>query len=81
MTVIRMEAPFVVGILSAISFFPGIMLALSRDHPGILEFIKDIVKYYVYCFHLIPLFFMTMYSMMTRKERKWVKTEHKGGKK
>ncbi|MBO5151125.1 MAG: glycosyltransferase [Methanobrevibacter sp.] len=80
-TVIRMEAPFLVGFLSVISFFPGIMLSLSRDSPGILEFIKDIVKYYVYCFHLIPLFFMTMYSMMTRKERKWVKTEHKGGKK
>ena len=78
-TVIRMEAPFIVGILSAISFFPGIMLALSRDSPGIVEFIKDIVKYYIYCFHLIPLFFMTMVSMMTRKERKWAKTEHKGG--
>lgn len=78
-TVIRMEAPFIVGILSAISFFPGIMLALSRDSPGIIEFIKDIVKYYIYCFHLIPLFFMTMVSMMTRKERKWAKTEHKGG--
>ncbi len=80
-TIIRMEAPFIVGILSMISFFPGIMLALSRDSPGILEFIKDIVKYYVYCFHLIPLFFMTMYNMMTRRERKWAKTEHKGGKK
>ena len=79
-TVIRMEAPFVVGILSAISFFPGIMLALSRDHPGIVEFTKDLIKYYLYCFHLIPLFFMTMASMMTRKERKWAKTEHKGGK-
>ena len=74
-----MEAPFIVGILSAISFFPGIMLALSRDSPGIIEFIKDIVKYYIYCFHLIPLFFMTMVSMMTIKERKWAKTEHKGG--
>ena len=80
-TIIRMEAPFIVGILSMISFFPGIMLALSRDSPGILEFIKDIVKYYVYCFHLIPLFFMTMYNMMTIRERKWAKTEHKGGKK
>ncbi len=79
-TVIRMEAPFVVGILSAISFFPGIMLALSRDHPGIVEFTKDLIKYYLYCFHLIPLFFMTMATMMTRKERKWAKTEHKGGK-
>ena len=78
-TIIRMEAPFIVGVLSAISFFPGIMLALSRDKPGILDFIKDLIKYYIYCFHLIPLFFMTMKTMMTRKERKWAKTEHKGG--
>lgn len=78
-TVIRMEAPFIVGILSAVSFFPGIMLALSRDKPTKLEFIKDIIKYYLYCFHLIPLFFMTMMTMITRKERKWSKTEHKGG--
>ena len=80
-TIIRMEAPFIVGILSVISFFPGIILALSRDKPGIQEFAKDLIKYYVYCFHLIPLFFLTMMEMMTRKERKWAKTEHKGGNK
>ena len=80
-TIIRMEAPFIVGILSVISFFPGIILALSRDKPGIQEFFKDLIKYYVYCFHLIPLFFLTMMEMMTRKERKWAKTEHKGGNK
>ena len=80
-TMIRMEAPFVVGVLSVIAFFPGIILALSRDKPGAQEFIKDIVKYYIYCFHLIPLFFMTMKTMITRKERRWAKTEHKGGKK
>lgn len=78
-TVIRMEAPFVVGFLSMISFFPAIILALLRDNPGIGEFFKDLVKYYVYCFHLIPLFFMTMMTMLTRKERRWSKTEHKGG--
>ena len=77
-TLIRMEAPFIVGFLSMLSFFPGIIVALSRDKPTALDFIKDIVKYYIYCFHLIPLFFMTMYTMMTRKERKWSKTEHKG---
>lgn len=80
-TIIRMEAPLVVGFLSVISFFPGIMIALQRDKPKLLTFIADIIKYYLYCFHLIPLFFMTMYSMMTRKERKWAKTEHKGAKK
>ena len=80
-TIIRMEAPFVVGILSVISFFPGIFLALSRDKPSAQEFAKDLIKYYVYCFHLIPLFFLTMMEMMTRKERKWAKTVHKGGNK
>ena len=80
-TIIRMDAPFVVGVLSVISFFPGIMIALSRDKPTVQEYIKDIIKYYLYCFHLIPLFFMTMYTMMTRRERRWSKTEHKGGKK
>jgi 1,2-diacylglycerol 3-beta-glucosyltransferase len=80
-TLIRMDAPVIVGILSVISFFPGIILALSRDNPTIIEFLKDLIKYYLYCFHLIPLFFMTMVTMMTRKERRWAKTEHKGGKK
>ena len=70
----------IVAFLSVIAFFPAIMIALSRDRPGIQEFIKDIVKYYIYCFHLIPLFFMTMHTMITRKERRWAKTEHKGGK-
>ncbi|WP_407375409.1 glycosyltransferase [Methanobrevibacter sp.] len=79
-TLIRMEAPIIVGILSAIAFFPGIILSLLRDKLGPVEFIKDMVKYYIYCFHLIPLFFLTMYTMMTRKERKWDKTVHKGGK-
>ena len=46
-TIIRMEAPFVVGFLSVIAFFPGIILALSRDKPTIQELIKDIIKYYI----------------------------------
>lgn len=79
-TIISMEAPFIVGLLSMISFFPGLILALSRDKPGPAEFLKDMVKYYVYCFHLIPLFFMTMLNMLSRKERKWSKTVHKGSK-
>ncbi len=79
-TLIRMEAPIIVGILSAIAFFPGMIFALVRDRLGVIELIKDLVKYYIYCFHLIPLFFLTMYTMMTRKERKWSKTVHKGGK-
>ena len=79
-TLIRMDAPLLVGIIAAVAFFPGIILALLRDKLGPVEFIKDMVKYYIYCFHLIPLFFITMRTMMTRKERKWAKTVHKGGK-
>ena len=79
-TLIRMEAPLIVGILSAVAFFPGLIASLLRDNLGPVEFLKDFVKYYIYCFHLIPLFFLTMYTMMTRKERKWAKTVHKGGK-
>lgn len=79
-TLIKMGAPVVVGILSAVAFFPGLIVALLRDNLGPIEFVKDFVKYYIYCFHLIPLFFITMYTMMTRKERKWSKTVHKGGK-
>lgn len=54
------------------------MIALSRDDSGIIEYILDIIRYYIYCYHLIPLFFMTMANMISRKERKWSKTEHTG---
>ena len=77
-TIIRMDAPLLVGLLSIVAFFPGTMIALSRDDPGIIEYILDIIRYYIYCYHLIPLFFMTMANMIFRKERKWSKTEHTG---
>lgn len=77
-TVIRMEAPLWVGVLSAFAFFPGIFVSLLRDDKKYVTFIKDLIGYWVYCFHLIPLFFYVMYLMITRKQRKWEKTEHKG---
>lgn len=77
-TVIRMEAPLWVGVLSAVSFFPGILISLVRDDKKYLSFIKDLIGYWVYCFHLIPLFFYVIFSMIIRKQRKWEKTEHKG---
>lgn len=77
-TIIRMEAPLIIGILSAVAFFPGIIIALIRDDKKYLTFLKDLIGYWIYCFYLIPLFFKTMYVMITRRERKWDKTEHKG---
>lgn len=77
-TIIRMDAPLIVGIISTIAFIPGISIALLRERAGPLKFIKDIIGYWVYCFHLIPLFFETMMKMIIRTERKWDKTQHKG---
>lgn len=77
-TVIRMEAPLIIGIVSAIAFFPGIAISLFRDDKRYLLFLKDLVYYWIYCFHLIPLFFKTMYTMISRKERRWSKTNHRG---
>lgn len=77
-TVIRMEAPLIIGIISAVGFFPGISIALIRDDKKYLKFIKDLIEYWIYCFHLIPLFFITMWDMITRVERRWTKTTHKG---
>lgn len=77
-TIIRMDAPIIVGIISTIAFIPGISIALLREKAGPLKFIKDIIGYWIYCFHLIPLFFETMFKMIIRKERKWDKTKHKG---
>lgn len=73
-----MEAPLLIGVISAVGFFPGIIIALLRDDKKYLKFIIDLIEYWLYCFHLIPLFFKTMWAMITRVERKWDKTTHKG---
>ena len=77
-TVLRMDAPLIVGILSAFGFFPGAVITLTRDKVGFFELIYGVIGYWLYCFHLIPLFFITVYQMLTRKERTWAKTVHTG---
>ncbi len=80
-TVIRMEAPLWIGLTSAIAFLPGTAISLLRDDKKYFTFLKDLICYWLYCFYLIPLFFMTMYTLITRRERTWTKTVHKGDKK
>ena len=77
-TVVRMEAPLWIGITSAIAFLPGTAISLLRDDKKFLTFFMDLISYWLYCFYLIPLFFMTMYTLITRRERTWAKTVHKG---
>lgn len=77
-TIIRMDAPLVIGILSAFGFFPGAVITLARDKTNFFKLIYGVFGYWLYCFHLIPLFFITAYQMLTRKERTWAKTVHTG---
>ena len=77
-TIIRMEAPLVIGITSAIAFLPGTAISLIRDDKKGIRFLSDMVGYWLYCFYLIPLFFMAMWTLITRRERTWDKTVHKG---
>ena len=75
---LKMDAPLIVGIISAFGFFPGAFISSARDNKGILKIICDAIGYWLYCFHLIPLFFITLYQMLVRKERTWAKTVHTG---
>ena len=77
-TIIRMDAPLVIGIISAFGFFPGAVITLTRDRVSLPKMIYGVFGYWLYCFHLIPLFFITSYQMLTRKERTWAKTVHTG---
>ncbi|WP_407375361.1 response regulator [Methanobrevibacter sp.] len=77
-TIIRMDAPLVVGVLSAFGFFPGAVITLARDRVNFFKLLYGVFGYWLYCFHLIPLFFITAYQMLTRKERTWAKTVHTG---
>ncbi|MEE1157436.1 MAG: response regulator [Methanobrevibacter sp.] len=77
-TIIRMDAPLIIGILSAFGFFPGAVITLSRDKVGFFKLLYGVFGYWLYCFHLIPLFFITAYQMLTRRERTWAKTVHTG---
>lgn len=79
-TVIRMEAPLIIGVTSAIAFLPATAISLFRDDKRYLTFLKDLIFYWIYCFYLIPLFFRVMWVLITRRERTWDKTEHKGVK-
>ena len=63
---LRMEAPFIVAILSAFGFLPGAIITLARNKVGFFKIIYGVFGYWLYSFHLIPLFFSTVYQMLTR---------------
>ena len=73
-----MEAPVIIGLISTVAFFPGVLLGIRRDNVGILRSLVRAVEYWAYCLYLIPLFFAAFIHMLTRKERRWAKTKHTG---
>ncbi|EKQ54044.1 MAG: glycosyl transferase [Methanobacterium sp. Maddingley MBC34] len=73
-----MEAPVIIGLISTVAFFPGVLLGIRRDKVGILRSLVRAVEYWAYCLYLIPLFFAAFIHMLTRKERRWAKTKHTG---
>ena len=77
-TVFHMNAPIIIGIITFLAFFPQAIISLSKDKKTLVRFFKDLLGYWLFCFHLIPLFFQTMYIMITRRKRNWSKTVHMG---
>jgi len=73
-----MGAPLIIGIISTVAFFPGVLLGIHRDKVGILKSLARAVEYWAYCLYLIPLFFAAFIHMVTRKKRHWAKTKHTG---
>ncbi len=73
-----MEAPVIIGLISTVAFFPGVLLGIRRDKVGIFRSLVRAVEYWAYCLYLIPLFFAAFIHMLTRKERRWAKTKHTG---
>ena len=45
-----MEAPVIIGLISTVAFFPGVLLGVRRDKVGILRSIIRSVEYWAYCF-------------------------------
>lgn len=76
--IFRMDASLAVALISAFGFFPGAVITLARDKVSLPSILVKTIGYWIYCFHLIPLFFITCYQMLTRKERTWAKTAHRG---
>jgi cellulose synthase/poly-beta-1,6-N-acetylglucosamine synthase-like glycosyltransferase len=76
--IFKMTAPIIIGILSTLAFFPGVMVGIYRDNKNIPKAFLQTVEYWAYCLYLVPLFIAAFLHMLTRTERHWAKTRHTG---
>ena len=73
-----LAAPLIIVVLATVAFFPIVILGVWYDSKSIRVTAVRSVEYWLHCFYIIPLFFITFLSLLTRKDIKWEKTHHAG---
>jgi len=71
-------APAVIAMLSTVAFFPTLIIGLYREKARPHTIIYRSLEYWAYCLYLVPLFFTAFAKMVSRKDRHWAKTQHRG---
>jgi cellulose synthase/poly-beta-1,6-N-acetylglucosamine synthase-like glycosyltransferase/CheY-like chemotaxis protein len=74
-----LTAPLIIVFLATIAFFPVVISGVWYDSKNVKITIYRSIEYWLHCFYIIPLFFTTFISLLTRKDIKWEKTHHSGG--
>jgi cellulose synthase/poly-beta-1,6-N-acetylglucosamine synthase-like glycosyltransferase/CheY-like chemotaxis protein len=73
-----LTAPLIIVFLATIAFFPVVITGVWYDSKSVRVTIVRSIEYWLHCFYIIPLFFITFLNLLTRKDIKWEKTYHAG---
>ena len=73
-----LTAPLVIVFLATVAFFPLVLTGVWYDSKSVRITIVRSIEYWLHCFYIIPLFFITFLNLLTRKDIKWEKTYHAG---
>lgn len=73
-----LTAPLLIVFLATVAFFPVVISGVWYDSKSIRITAVKSIEYWLHCFYIIPLFFITFVSLLTRKDIKWEKTHHTG---
>lgn len=74
-----LTAPLIIVFLATVAFFPVVISGVWYDSKSVRITALRSIEYWLHCFYIIPLFFITFVSLLTRKDIKWEKTYHAGG--
>jgi len=74
----NLTASIIIAFLATIAFLPPVLTGIWHDSKSIKTTSSKSVEYWVHCFYLLPLFFTVLSNLLTRRDRKWVKTHHVG---